>query len=89
MTDQKQKLYGIFLFAGGIILLIFYTAVTFGNFFFPNMVYLEIFGVNILNYEFWLLMSVWTMVMLLCALFVWLGFFMLIKPLIDKEGSKE
>ena len=86
--ESKQKYYGLLLFVGGIILIAFYTAVTFGNYFFPDIVHFELFGVNILNYEFWLLLSVWSIVMLICGLLVWLGFFMLIKPLMDKTEKK-
>ena len=54
---SKEKYYGMLLFIGALIFAIFYTAVLFGNYFAPEIVRFEIFGVNILNYQFWLLMS--------------------------------
>ncbi|MGV9199065.1 MAG: hypothetical protein ACOC4M_09515, partial [Promethearchaeia archaeon] len=54
---SKEKYYGLGLFIGALIFAIFYTAVLFGNYFAPEIVHFEVFGVNILNYQFFLLMS--------------------------------
>jgi len=55
---------------------------------FPEIVHYEVFGYNILYYQFWLLISVWIMVMLICSLFITIGFLLLIKPLMDKNDAK-
>lgn len=80
----KESYYGLGLFIGVLIFAIFYTTVLFGNYFAPEIVRLEVFGVNILDYQFWLLMSVWIVVMIIFVFFIWLGFLLIIKPLREK-----
>ncbi len=87
-SELKGKIYGVSLFVGALILIVLYTAVLFGNYFFPDIVVFEVSGINVLNYELWLLFSVWLIIMLICALFVWLGFLLLIKPLLNKTERK-
>ena len=88
MRSIDEKYYGLLLFIGAIILIIFYSVVLFGNYFMPDVVRLEILGVNIFDYELVLLISVWLIVMLICSILVWLGFLLLIQPILEKSKGK-
>ena len=88
MQAINEKYYGLLLFIGAIVSIIFYSVVLFGNYFIPNLVRLDILGVNVFNYELVLLISVWIIVMLICGLLVWLGFLLLIQPILEKSKGK-
>lgn len=88
MREINEKYYGLLLFIGAIIIIVFYSVILFGNYFMPDVVRLEVFGVNILSYELVLLISVWLLVMLLCSILVWLGFLLLIQPILEKSKQK-
>jgi len=81
----NEKYYGIALFVVAIIVMVLYSVATFGNFFFPGVVHFEILGYNVFYYEFWIMMAVWLMVMLICGLFVWLGMLLILQPLIEQK----
>ncbi|MFO8017654.1 MAG: hypothetical protein R6U96_03405 [Promethearchaeia archaeon] len=85
MTEKpKEPYYGLRFFIGALIFAIFCTIMLFGNYFTPEIVHFKVFGVNILDSQFWLLMSVWLIIMLILIFFIWLGFLLVIKPLREK-----